>query len=134
MTHLIALDFDGVIHQYVSKWVDATVIPDPPMPGAFEFIIRMMNAGHEIAIISSRNRSLQGQDAMSKWMLQHGFPAHKLADIQWPTYKPPAFLTIDDRAMRFTGRWPSLSDIHSFRPWKISIPESKDTTTNSDVP
>lgn len=37
--------------------------------------------------------------------------------IQWPKHKPPAILTIDDRAMTFTGEWPSISDIKGFKPW-----------------
>lgn len=37
--------------------------------------------------------------------------------IQWPTHKPPAMVTIDDRALTFTGEWPSLSEIKAFKPW-----------------
>lgn len=40
--------------------------------------------------------------------------------IKWPTHKPPALVTIDDRAITFTGKWPALSDIKSFKPWNKS--------------
>ncbi len=37
--------------------------------------------------------------------------------IKWPKYKPPAHITIDDRALTFTGEWPSFESIDSFKPW-----------------
>lgn len=37
--------------------------------------------------------------------------------IKWPTHKPPALLTIDDRAVTFSGTWPKLAEIKSFKPW-----------------
>lgn len=43
-----------------------------------------------------------------------------IAEIQWPLFKPPAIFYIDDRAMRFEGRWPSVDEIRAFRPWKLA--------------
>lgn len=38
-------------------------------------------------------------------------------EIKWPTFKPPALVTIDDRALTFTGPWPEISDLKAFKPW-----------------
>ena len=40
--------------------------------------------------------------------------------IAFPLWKPPAHVTIDDRAVTFTGLWPSLDDIATFKPWNRS--------------
>ncbi len=37
--------------------------------------------------------------------------------IRFPLWKPPAHVTIDDRAITFTGIFPSLSEIAAFKPW-----------------
>jgi hypothetical protein len=40
-----------------------------------------------------------------------------LASLSFPTQKPPAWLTIDDRAICFEGRWPTAEQIDDFKPW-----------------
>lgn len=37
--------------------------------------------------------------------------------ISFPRYKPPAHLTIDDRAICFTGYWPDPEALLEFKPW-----------------
>lgn len=37
--------------------------------------------------------------------------------IGFPKHKPPAMVTLDDRALTFTGDWPSLDDLAAFKPW-----------------
>lgn len=37
--------------------------------------------------------------------------------IHFPKHKPAAKVTIDDRALTFTGKWPSLIALERFQPW-----------------
>jgi hypothetical protein len=135
---IICLDFDGVLHSYTSGWKGADVIPDPPVPGAIEFILR---AGQHfnVAIFSSRSNQTGGIKAMVEWLIKHGLDpeaihradqalhlgvvAEDLVERPWhgsvyfPTEKPPAMVSIDDRCLTFTGVWPAIDELLSFQPW-----------------
>lgn len=124
---LLCLDFDGVLHSYTSGWKGADVIPDPMVAGTAEFIMRASQF-FKIAIFSARSSDPKGVDAMRIWLAYNMFKAvpndreavrKVLADIMWPTTKPPAHLTIDDRALRFTGDWADfpLEALSDFKPW-----------------
>lgn len=124
---ILCLDFDGVIHSYRSGWQGADVIPDGPVDGAMLFIDRAREK-FKIAIFSSRSHQQNGLKAMQLWMqLQlHRYTEGDeaaadmiYADIEWPTNKPPAFLTIDDRAVTFTGVWPTIEDLAKFKPFRL---------------
>lgn len=111
----IIVDFDGVIHSYTSGWKGADVIPDEPVPGAFKFLGNAL--GHfNVAIFSSRSHQHGGIPAMQQWFKEHGFdPGWAL--LKFPTEKPPAILSIDDRAFLFEGTFPSMEFIKQFQPW-----------------
>lgn len=145
---ILCLDFDGVVHSYTSGWKGASVIPDPPVPGALEFIHEAVNGGiFDVQIFSSRSHQWGGKRAMKRWLREHyrelfwqreyiktaaGSQSFTHADIdddawQWgahivqrigfPWFKPPAMVTLDDRAITFTGRWPDLAELRYFKPW-----------------
>lgn len=122
---ILVLDFDGVIHSYNSGWKGADVIPDPPVPGAMQFIVDAMNE-FVVCVFSSRSHQLGGINAMEQYIaesirhqLGYGEEAAKaiVESIQFPTEKPPAMVTIDDRAITFTGEWPDLGILKTFKPW-----------------
>ncbi len=120
---ILCLDFDGVIHRYDSGWKGADVIPDPPVDGALAFIDKAREH-FIVAIFSSRSAQVGGKAAMCKWLGEHmealfgpGKSLNIMADIEWPTEKPAAFLTIDDRALTFEGVWPSMDELREFKPW-----------------
>lgn len=119
---ILCLDFDGVIHSYTSGWEGPDVISDPPVPGAMEFIVKA-SEHFTIAIFSSRSGQDGGHEAMYDYVryhLEEEFGAQgqaALYDIQWPNVKPAAFLTIDDRAITFTGEWPDPKSLFDFRVW-----------------
>ena len=120
---ILCLDFDGVIHSYTSRWQGADVIPDPPVEGAIAF---MLGALHhfDVVIFSSRSHQPGGTAAMQKWLREHAGntwyetpDGPGLEDVRFATEKPPAMVTLDDRALTFTGQWPALQSLKEFRPW-----------------
>jgi hypothetical protein len=128
---ILCLDFDGVIHSYDSGWKGADVIPDPPVPGALDFIEQAL-LHFRVAIFSSRSHQPGGLDAMKKWLMGHfgnhfatrdGLPEAVRAVtmvndyIEWPLEKPAAMISIDDRALTFDGSWPAIETLKGFKPW-----------------
>ena len=128
---ILCLDFDGVIHSYASGWKGMGIVSAPPVPGAMAFI-RNAQEHLRVAIYSSRSSQPAGikamRDAVLKW-LQEDFGKEEagriFADIFWPISKPPAFLTIDDRAITFNGLFQDPKDLLEFKPWnKLRLHEN----------
>lgn len=111
----ICVDFDGVIHSYTSGWRGAEIIPDPPVPGAIDWL-RSLIADERlyVMIYSSRSKEPGAIEAMRTWLQTNGLDTNGLA---FPVEKPGAFLTIDDRAICFRGKFPSKEEIHNFKTW-----------------
>lgn len=124
---ILCLDFDGVIHSYTSGWQGANCVPDMPVVGAIDFIIAAEKQ-FELHIFSSRSNQEGGMHAMQEWLINH-LINHGLSEdaalkmtyavIRWPTEKPPALVTIDDRAITFTGEWPNIEVLLNFKPWNM---------------
>ena len=117
---ILCLDFDGVIHSYTSGWKGATEIVDPIVPGTIAFLFSAIAEGFTIAIYSSRSGQEGGIQAMQDYIFKHcdlEEEEYLSANIVWPTEKPPAMITLDDRAITFTGKWPDPRDLMEFKPW-----------------
>ena len=116
---ILCLDFDGVIHTYISGWKGVDIVPDPPVPGAFEWIEKAMQH-FEIHIYSSRSSDTLGRVAIAEYIKEH-VPLHIANQLIIGWQKPRAFLTIDDRCVRFDGNWssPELNPevLLRFKPW-----------------
>jgi hypothetical protein len=120
----LCLDFDGVIHQYTSPWTDPEIISDHVTPGFFDWA---QEAGQlfRLVIYSSRSKSREAIFAMNKWFLNEFALYHlqggtaDLPAIEFAHEKPAAFLTIDDRAICFSGDWGELrpEKLRQFKPW-----------------
>ena len=134
---ILCIDWDGVIHSYTSGWTSADDVPDPPVPGALDFL---RNATHafDVYVYSSRSHQPGGIEAMQTALQDWYVDAAKLPDdvadedasaveagienfvlniLKWPTFKPSAFLTIDDRVHCFDGRFPAIDSLLAFQPW-----------------
>jgi len=98
-------------------WKGANVIPDPPVKGAIDFILAAVRR-FDVAIYSSRSHQDGGIRAMQGYLIANGlnweFVVH---DLMWPDHKPPAMVTIDDRALTFTGDWPDIEWLLDYKPW-----------------
>lgn len=130
---ILCLDFDGVLHSYTSGWKGAANIPDPPVAKMVPFLENAL-AEFDVQIFSSRSHQEGGIDAMRAWLTTHvtrhfdcenhgGAPREAerayaiLGAISFPLEKPPAMVTIDDRAIQFEGEWPSIAWLKAFQPW-----------------
>lgn len=123
----LCVDFDGVLHSYRSGWKGARVIPDPPMPGAIEWLKAMIGIPErfgafglvfDVCIFSSRSRYWGGRRAMKRWLLKHGLGSGYLEEVRFPWFKPAAHLLVDDRCWRFAGTFPSVAQVDCFEPHK----------------
>lgn len=129
---ILVLDFDGVLHSYVSGWKGADICPDDPVPGAMEFLVHASGV-FRIMIYSSRSHQAGGIEAMRQWISDHLWKYLEgdlkcgpstgrnhdlvLGRISFPLSKPSAFVTLDDRAITFNGTWPKIADLLDFKPW-----------------
>ncbi len=122
---ILCLDFDGVCHSYTSGWKGADVIPDLPVEELFEFILEA-DKRFSIHIYSTRSHEENGIEAMKGWFNKH-FMVWALVNsysgptvksmLVFPTKKPPAFVSLDDRVLTFTGEWPDVDALINFKPW-----------------
>jgi hypothetical protein len=131
---ILCLDFDGVIHGYGSGWKGAGNCPDDPVPGTLDFLIEATKH-FRVMVYSSRSKSIAGRRAMRRYIRQHFYmpltfsPDHEHdflhEAISFPWFKPPALITIDDRALTFTGDWADFAPatLKSFQPWNKQTPK-----------
>lgn len=138
---ILCLDFDGVLNGYQSGWQGADICPDPAVPGSIEFLDAAVQ-DFTVAIYSSRSGQANGIEAMQFWLkcqcykvMEQPAADELLAKITWPTEKPPAMVTIDDRALCFTGNWVDfpISDLLAFQPWNKRKAPSCATIPNPDA-
>jgi hypothetical protein len=121
----IAIDVDGVLNSYTSGWTGADDMPDAPNPGAMRFLKDLVEDGRfEVVIVSSRLNHPDGIDAVKVWLWNNIYldlgerdPETLLKKIKFSVERPPATVTIDDRAITFLGEWPSLDRLAAFQPW-----------------
>lgn len=110
MPSTIAIDFDGVVNSYSSGWTDGR-LPDPPNPGAFDFIRALRRAGHTVVIHTTRAGDGAAIGQIQQWLRLHGLEETHVQAIVITSRKVPARLYIDDRGFRFVGAWPTMEEV-----------------------
>lgn len=119
----LCLDFDGVIHSYEDGWQEG-VIYGTITPGFFDWAEEAAKT-FKLVVYSSRSKDPLLFKAMKRWLInQYNDWAVKqdegdIFTFEYAFEKPPAFLTIDDRAICFNGDWSKLkpSELIQFKPW-----------------
>jgi hypothetical protein len=112
---ILAVDFDGVCTTYASGWQGIDVCNDPPVAG-LEAFLREAMPHFDVHIHSSRSSEIRGRQTMGLWFATW-FDAALLESLHFPEHKPPAMVTLDDRAITFTGTWPDVETLRAFQPW-----------------
>lgn len=104
----IAIDFDGVIHDFSKGWHDGTCYGNP-LPGSLD-ALRSLSKRFNIVIFTAKakpNRPLvdgkSGHQLVSEWLDKHGVLS---CVCEITSEKPRAQLYIDDKGYRFES-WES---------------------------
>jgi hypothetical protein len=101
----VLVDFDGVVHAYSKGWADGTAY-DEPVVGAKEGLQRLVDAGYEVVIFSTRD-----DREIERWLRVHRFPPYRITNE-----KIPAVAIIDDRAIHFQNWGVALIELFSRYP------------------
>ena len=106
----LAIDFDGVIHNFDKGWHDGTCYGDP-LPGALD-AIRTLSEDWNIIVFSAKVRpdrplveGKTGYELVDEWLQDHGV-RDLVAEITHE--KPRAQHYIDDKAIEFTNNWAEI--------------------------
>ncbi len=106
----LAIDFDGVIHNFNRGWHDGTCYGDP-IEGALE-AIKSLSEKYNIIIFSAKVRpdrplvnGKTGYELVEEWLEQYGVRQY----VDEITYeKPRAEYYIDDKAIKFDSNWDKI--------------------------
>lgn len=120
---IVAVDFDGVIHPYVSGYKGPGDF-QPPYDGAKEALAALQGLGYDILINTCRGEAkliedyLNGHNIPFNWVNDYGDADTDKPDGFIPNPKKVfADIYIDDRAIRFQG-WDSLvEEVEDFTLW-----------------
>lgn len=114
---ILCIDFDGVIHSYEKGWQNGEIY-GTVTPGFFEWAEQASKI-FTLVIYSSRSKETSKLFDMDNWVKKQQATFGSNVEFQYASEKPPAFLTIDDRAICFEGDWSKLdpNELINFKPW-----------------
>ena len=108
----IAIDFDGVIHNFNKGWHDG--VYGKPLKGSLN-AIKKLSKKYKIIIFSSKVRSdrplvnnKSGLQLVDEWLSKHGFSDY-ISEVT--SEKPRANYYVDDKAVKFVNWKNTLEEI-----------------------
>lgn len=103
----LLIDLDGVLNEYSGNY-DEKHIP-PPKEGA-KALLQKLSKEFDVKVFTSRNLF-----AANKWLKD--YELHKYI-LGVTNIKEPAYLTVDDRCIKFEGNYSHLIEqISNFKVW-----------------
>lgn len=122
----LAVDFDGVVNPYSRGWQGGELYEREVTPG-FWLWLETVSERFDVVIHSSRfadrDPQLVGDWLRARWAEHSGMDGVPdwLERLAFSPTKPPAWLTVDDRCVRFDGDW-SADELRpeamlAFEPW-----------------
>jgi hypothetical protein len=96
----VAVDFDGTLHPYTDGWQGTQVADEPPIEGAYDFLLMLTSRGFDVVVHSGRANTIDGARSIHEWLRRHG-----MRDMvrEVTAEKPMAIAYVDDRAVHFAG-------------------------------
>lgn len=80
-----------------------------PIPGARDFVLLLQRKGFTPIIFTTRS-----DEYLKDWLKKHNFPELEITNIKYP-----AWVYIDDRALKFDGDYNTLiSDMQNFEVYR----------------
>lgn len=114
---VIAVDFDGVIHDY-RKWLGPCEINGVPYPGAIEWLRRLlMDERVEVVIHTARAQHPDAAGAIRLWLVCQGLERSLAEWLQVTASKVAAHVYCDDRGLRFEEQYPDVENLLALSPW-----------------
>lgn len=104
MSFTVAIDFDGTLCKPTGRRFSNTDL-GIPMPGAQQFVQRLVQSGADCFVHSVRANTDAGRLAIDQWLARYNFPALRVVG------KPVADVYLDDRGIRFTSWTMAYSEI-----------------------
>ena len=120
----VIFDFDGVIHSYTSGWKGIDVITDEPNPDVVKAIEELRAEGYQIAVVSTRCAEPRGIAAIHNYLNKHDIKVDLIT-----IHKPPAIVSIDDRAICYVPGLPIVEAVKNFHPWRPQCAEQAPADT-----
>lgn len=117
----VCVDFDGVIHEYISPWTTPLIISDNIIPGAAKFLYDCCEE-FNIVIHSTRCKDSSAILRMIDWLrvqlskeLTDKEVLQVMTNLTFNYEKVKAIIYIDDRGYRFEGRFPTVDEIKELK-------------------
>lgn len=129
MSKTLLISFEGVLSDRGSGMSASGEVCDSPVPGAIVWLrtlledkMRAAPDALDIVVVSEyiQRYSLWKNDALMAWLIQNGIDEELLCDVRFHKNEHShAFVSLSDKNITFTGRFPSKEELLSFKPWYI---------------